>query len=64
MDWWQYILLYLGIWILGFFTGMNAGTVSTLNRLAQGPKAPPQQPGMPDLAMLQGLMNSQQGGRQ
>ena len=62
MEWWQYILLYLGIWLLGFFSGLNAGTVATLNRVARGPQPPTQQPGMPDLAVLQGLMNSQAGG--
>lgn len=61
MEWWQYILLYLGIWILGFFTGMKAGTVFALNRLAQPKPTSIPLSGIPDIAALQALMNSQAG---
>lgn len=61
MDWWQYILLYLGIWLLGFFTGMNAGISTAMLKITRLQGSPGNQPSMPDLATLQGLMNSQVG---
>ena len=62
MDWWQYILLYLGIWVLGFFSGLQAGVGTTLLKLSR-PQQPPMPGGMPfNPEMLTKMMNSQAGG--
>jgi hypothetical protein len=61
MDWWQYVLLYLGIWLLGFFTGMQSGMAMAMARLMR-PAPPPQAAaGMPDMAALTAMLGAQQG---
>lgn len=60
MEWWQHILVYLGVWVFGFFTGTQAGATMVISRLS--PKGPqPPQPGNPqDMAAMMAMMG--QGG--
>lgn len=37
MEWWQTVLLYLGIWALGFATGYKAGVGSAAKLLLLRP---------------------------
>ena len=61
MDWWQAILLYLGIWVLGLVTGFQAGVGAALLRITRQQQQAMPAPGGPDLAMLTKMMNSQAG---
>jgi hypothetical protein len=35
MEWWQYVMLYGGIWLMGFFTGRASGIGSLLMQQAE-----------------------------
>ena len=58
MEWWQYVLLYLAIWVLGFFTGMQAGLGLAIAKIARPT------PGPNDMAQMMAMMGQGRGGPQ
>lgn len=64
MEWWQTGLLYVGVWLLGFFTGVQAGVASALRKVLVPPTAPPAASGTPDLAAMSQLLGLMKGTQQ
>lgn len=64
MEWWQYVLLYLAIWVLGFFTGMQAGLGLAIAKIARPTPGPTMTPGPNDMAQMMAMMGQGRGGPQ
>ena len=62
MDWWQYVLLYLGVWLMGFFTGVQHGMGVVLRKLNVAPPAAKGQTTPADLQQMLALMGHLPGG--
>lgn len=41
MEWYEEILLYLAVWLMGFFTGVQAGAAKIMRALAPARQPPP-----------------------
>lgn len=64
MEWWQYILLYIGVWALGFATGLQAGMAAVIAKLSKPPMPQQQQLGPQDMAAMTQFMTPGGGIRQ
>lgn len=64
MEVWEIVLLFIGVYLMGFLTGRASGVVYTLAKLNGGGKSSTTQPRPEELAALLNNLPTHPGGRQ